>query len=240
MKAAKNNYIAIAVLVICCLFFLLLSFVTYKRIDKMASAAMAGYVDTVVIDAGHGGEDGGASSKGGVPEKNINLAIAKDLQSLLEVSGYKVVMTRDADVSIADDNIDTIKGRKTSDMHNRLKILESQGSCVFVSIHQNFFTQSRYCGAQVFYSKNNENSKVLADIIADEIKGLIQPDNERKSKPATSSIFLLWHAKVPAVLVECGFLSNEAEAAKLNNTEYQQQMAFAIYCGLMGYLASGN
>ena len=240
MKAAKNNLIAILVLVICCLTFLLLSYFSYKKIDKMASAAMDGYINTVVIDAGHGGEDGGASSKAGVPEKNINLAISKDLQSLLEVSGYKVVMTRTEDVSIADKNIDTVKGRKTSDMHNRLKILEAQNNCIFVSIHQNFFTQSRYCGAQVFYSKNNSKSKTLADVVAGEIKGLIQPDNERKSKPATSSIFLLCHAKVPAVLVECGFLSNDAEAEKLSNTEYQQKIAFAIYCGLMSYLASEN
>lgn len=240
MKAAKNNSIAILVLVICCLAFLLLSYISYEKIDKTASAAMSGYVNTVVIDAGHGGEDGGASSKAGVLEKNINLAISKDLQSLLEVSGYKVVMTRSEDVSLADKDISTIKGRKTSDMHNRLKILEAQSNCIFVSIHQNFFTQSRYCGAQVFYSTNDSNSKTLADVIAGEIKGLIQPDNERKSKPATSSIFLLWHAKVPAVLVECGFLSNKAESEKLNNTEYQQKMAFAIYCGLMSYLAVGN
>lgn len=240
MKAAKNNFIAILVLVACCLAFLLLSFISYEKIGKMASAAMDERVNTVVIDAGHGGEDGGASSKTGVPEKDINLAIAKDLQSLLEVSGYKVVMTRTDDVSIADNNIDTVKGRKTSDMHNRLQILEAQHNCIFVSIHQNFFTQSRYCGAQVFYSKNNSKSKTIADIVSGEIKSLIQPDNERKSKPATSSIFLLWHAKVPAVLVECGFLSNEAEAEKLNNAEYQQKMAFAIYCGLMSYLASEN
>lgn len=235
MKASKNNFAAILVLVLCCLAFLLLSYISCGKISKIASILANNSPCTIVIDAGHGGEDGGATGKSKIMEKDINLAIAKDLQQLLQVSGYNVVMTRTDDVSISDNNLDTIRERKSSDMHNRLKILESQGDCVFVSIHQNFFTQSRYSGAQIFYSKNNEKSKALAENVRCEITGLIQQDNQRKIKPATSSIFLLWHSKVPSVLVECGFLSNEEEADKLNDTDYQQKMAFAIYCGLLDY-----
>ncbi len=234
LKATKSGLVPIAVLILCCLAFLLFSFISCERIGKMVSALARQSPRTIVVDAGHGGEDGGAVTKSGVAEKTINLAIAKDLQQLLQAAGFQVVMTRTSDESIADD-YDTIRERKTSDIHNRMGIIEAQGDCVFVSIHQNQFPQGQYHGAQIFYSKNTEDSKALAEIIRGKITGLLQSDNTRQIKPATSSIYLLYHAKVPAVLVECGFLSNESEAALLQDEKYQKQMAFAIYCGLLEF-----
>lgn len=225
----------IVVLILCCLAFLLLSYISYSKVAESAAAMTGAQTRTIVVDAGHGGEDGGASGKSGVPEKTINLAIAQDLSRLLSVSGFRVVMTRTSDVSVADGNLDTIRERKVSDLHNRLKIIEEQGDCIFVSIHQNHFTESRYSGTQVFYSTNNSDSKLLAENIRSRVISLLQKDNTRETKPATSSIYLLWETKVPAILVECGFLSNSAEEARLNDPAYQKQMAFSIYCGLLDY-----
>jgi N-acetylmuramoyl-L-alanine amidase len=235
LKKGKTYFIPITVLVLCCLAFLLLSYISYHKIDKLASVLAGERNPTIVIDAGHGGEDGGATGKSAAPEKDINLAIALKLQSLLQVSGFNVVMTRTTDTSISDDHLDTVKERKISDIHNRLKVIEAQEDCIFISIHQNHFTDGRYNGAQMFYSTKNPESKDLAENIKSRVVQLLQPENTRETKPATSSIYLLWNAKVPAVLVECGFLSNESESSMLNDKVYQQQVAFAIYSGFLDY-----
>jgi len=238
LKVTKTYFIPITVLILCCLAFLLLSYISYNKIDKMASALAGERNPTIVIDPGHGGEDGGATGKSPTPEKDINLTIALKLESLLKISGFNVVMTRTADTSISDDHLDTVRERKISDIHNRLKIIEAQGDCIFISIHQNHFTDGRYNGAQMFYSTKNLSSKELAENIKSRVVELLQPENTRETKPATSSIYLLWNTKVPAVLVECGFLSNESESAKLNDKTYQQQVAFAIYSGFLDYFHS--
>ena len=232
LKAQKSNAVPIVALILCCLAFLMLSFIACTRLSKMAEVAAIEHPGTVVVDAGHGGEDGGASDSSGRPEKDFNLAIAKDLQQLLTVSGYRVVMTRTTDTSLSDP-LRTIRERKVSDIHNRMKIIESQEGCIFVSIHQNQFGQSQYHGTQVFYSNNDAGSKEFAEAVQSRVVSLLQKDNTRAVKPATSSIYLLWHAKVPAVLIECGFLSNPAEAEQLSRDDYQHKMAFAIYCGLL-------
>lgn len=239
MKARKGNAVPIIALILCCLAFLMLSFIACRRLSKMAVAAADEHPGTFVLDAGHGGEDGGASDQLGRTEKNINLAVTKDLQQLLLASGYHVVMTRTTDTSLSDP-LKTIRERKVSDIHNRMKIIESQESCIFVSIHQNRFEQSKYYGTQVFYSNNDKGSKELAESIRGRVVSLLQKDNTRSVKPATSSIYLLWHAKVPAVLVECGFLSNPEEAEKLNRDDYQHKMAFAIYCGLLDFCGANG
>ncbi len=238
LRAKKGNAVPIAVLILCCLAFLMLSFIACTRLNRMAVTTAVEHPGTVVVDAGHGGEDGGASDQSGRPEKDINLAIAKDLRELLTASGYHVVMTRTADTSLSDP-LKTIRERKVSDIHNRMKIVESQQSCIFVSIHQNQFQQSRYNGTQVFYSNNDKGSKELAQSVQNRVVSLLQKDNTRVVKPATSSIYLLWNAKVPAILVECGFLSNSEEAAKLSRDDYQHKMAFAIYCGLLDSFGTG-
>lgn len=146
-------------------------------------------------------------------------------------------MTRASDTALSDDR-NTVRERKTSDLHNRLQLVQDQGNCIFVSIHQNHFEQSRYHGTQIFYSRNDSRSKDLAECIRTRVVQLLQNDNERQTKPADKSIYLLWNAKVPAALVECGFLSNPGEEAKLNDPAYQKKMAFAIGCGVLDFYSS--
>ena len=234
----KKLRLPLLLLIFCCMMFIRLTYLSFEKIDQMVSALAGDYMPTIVLDAGHGGEDGGAVSKSGIVEKDINLASAMDLKPMLEMSGFRVVMIRDSDVSVGDNTLDTVKARKTSDMHNRLKIIEENGDCVFLSIHQNHFTNGKYSGAQIFYGTKNPKSQALADTTQKTISTLLQPDNQRETKPATDSIYLLRNADVPAVIVECGFLSNAGEAKKLSQPEYQKQMAFAIYQGFLSYWIS--
>lgn len=193
---------------------------------------------TVILDAGHGGEDGGAVGTNGVMEKEINLAIAQELEKCLKQNNFEVIMIRDGDYSVGDQSLPTISERKKSDTKNRLRTVEEAGECILISIHQNHFTESQYDGAQVFYSGNREESAALAEAIRENIVSSLQPENHRENKRAEKNIYLLYHCQVPAVLVECGFLSNPAEAEKLNTERYQKDMAAAIYNGLIDYLQS--
>ena len=212
-----------------------LMFVVYGKITSQVFSNEKVY--TVVLDAGHGGEDGGAVGQDGITEKNINLEISKKIRDMLETSGYHVIMTREEDTAIYDDNAETLRQKKRSDLKNRLEMVKSNTGedSIFVSIHQNKFTDEKYSGAQIFYSKNNAKSQELATNIKDSIVGLIQPNNSRELKPADKYIYLLLNSSGPSVIVECGFLSNAEEAKKLNTKEYQQQLAFSIYCGITHY-----
>lgn len=195
---------------------------------------------TVVIDAGHGGEDGGANGSCGVVEKDINLRLAVMLSDMLEANGVNVVMTRTEDILLYDPSSD-YKGRKKAlDLAARLKIAKETPNSVFVSIHMNSFPQSQYSGLQVYYSKNNENSKKIADLIQSNTKLYLQENNRRKTKPATSSIYLLDRLDTPSVLVECGFLSNPEECMKLATDEYRQKLAFVMFCSIMDYISQNN
>lgn len=191
---------------------------------------------TIVLDAGHGGEDGGAVGINGVMEKDINLAIALELEKYFKQNNFEVVMIRDTDTAVGDQNLDTIAQRKRSDTQNRLRTVSETGDCILVSIHQNHFSQSKYSGAQVFYSGNREESKALAEAIRRNIVDSLQPGNNRENKQAEKNIYLLYNCQAPAVLVECGFLSNPEEAEKLSQEAYQKDMAAAIYNGLIDYL----
>lgn len=191
---------------------------------------------TIVIDAGHGGEDGGAVAYDGTNEKDINLKIAQQLNLLFKNSGFKTVMTRNSDIAIYDKGCETIKEKKVSDMHNRLEIFNNDVNSIVISIHQNKFEQEKYSGTQIFYSVNNPDSEVLAESIRLSVIGMLQPDNNRENKSATKSIYLLHNCKKPSVIVECGFISNKAELAKLKTEEYQNEMAFSIYCGCLEYI----
>lgn len=219
-------------LIFCCATFFALSFFSYGRVERMASTMVRQGTPVIVIDPGHGGEDGGAQSASGTLEKDINLSIALKLRELFRSSGYTVVMTREEDVSIGNQELSTIRERKVSDLHNRLKIVEEQENCLLISVHQNHFSESKYFGTQVFYSAQSEESEQIAEHIRENLVSLLQPENTRQCKPATDSIYLLWNCTKPSVLVECGFLSNVSEAEKLTDETYQQQMAFAIYRGV--------
>lgn len=192
-------------------------------------------IPTIIIDAGHGGDDSGAIGVDNILEKNINLAISKYLKELIEFSGFEVVMIRDEDISIHNADATTTKEIKISDMKNRLKIYNSSKNNIIISIHQNKFTESKYYGAQMFYSKNNSKSKELAECIKNAFVGFLQPENTRELKEASNSIYLLSNTENPAIIVECGFLSNENEAHLLNTEEYQLKVAYAIYCGFLEY-----
>ena len=181
---------------------------------------------TVILDAGHGGFDGGASA-GDVLEKDINLKIALFLADHLRFLGYDVILTREDD-SATNDEGDRIRSKKISDMKNRLALMKSYPDAFFVSIHLNKYSDSQPKGTQVFYSQKTTESKLLAQSIQQTVKELLQSDNHREIKPATRDTYLLYNAPIPAVIVECGFLSNPAELALLKTEEYQKKMAFAV------------
>lgn len=193
-------------------------------------------VPVIIIDPGHGGEDGGAQSASGILEKNINLAVSLKLKALLETLGFDTIMTRTDDRLIYDSSCTVMREKKVSDIHNRMSLLEKYPNSIFLSIHQNHFEQSKYNGAQVFYSKNNSESEIIAEAIQQSIVEKLQKTNDRQIKPSGTEIYLLYHAKTPAVMVECGFLSNPGEALKLQDDNYQTQMSMAIADGLINYL----
>lgn len=192
----------------------------------------------VIIDAGHGGVDGGAIAEDGTCEKDINLEIALQLNEMLKMSGAETIMTRETDISIHDKSAETIRAKKASDIHNRFRIIQSNPEYIFVSIHQNIFSDSRYSGAQLFYSPNNPSSTALAGCIQNSFSSLLQKDNEREIKKCTTDVFLIYHSQSTAVLCECGFISNDAELENLKNPEYQKKVAFCIYSGILEYYSS--
>ena len=179
----------------------------------------------IVIDAGHGGKDGGAVSVTGTFEKHLNLDISLSIRETLHVLGYEVIMTRETDVELTHPDGGT---RKMQDLRGRLEIAEDNKHAVFVSIHMNKFSASKYCGLQVYYSPNNNSSINLAGAVQNAVRSSLQPDNDRKIKMADSSIFLLQKITSPAILVECGFLSNENEAELLDTPEYRIKLSTVI------------
>jgi N-acetylmuramoyl-L-alanine amidase len=160
------------------------------------------------------------------------------VQQLLDQPATERVMIRDTDCSVHDESAKTVREKKVSDLHNRLQTIQENEGCIFISIHQNKFTDPQYSGAQMFYSTNLPQSKELAERIRESVVSLTQPNNKREAKPAGKEIYLLKNAQVPAVLVECGFLSNANEAQKLKDGSYQKQMAFSILCGFLDYWRS--
>lgn len=207
---------------------------------QVAQSQAAPPIFTVVIDAGHGGEDGGAVSKSGMAEKDINLAIAQKLQQMLQANGIPVVMTRETDTLLYDRTVDYRGRKKALDLAARKKIGEETENSIFVSIHLNAYPQSQYKGLQVWYSPNNEQSRALAESIQSTVKECLQPENNRAVKQATSSIYLLHHLQTPAVLVECGFLSNPEEARLLASDDYQNELAFLIFTAILDHGAESE
>ncbi len=188
---------------------------------------------TVVIDAGHGGEDGGAVGVGGTLEKDINLEIALALYDVFSLTDIDVVLTRDGDYLLYKEGQESRK--KFNDLNNRVSICKSYDNPIMLSIHQNKFPLSKYKGLQVYYSKNNGASKTIADAIQTKTSSYLQKDNNRKIKEAGRNIFILDRLDCPAVLIECGFLSNEEDEMNLNDEDYQRKIAFTIFSSLMDY-----
>ena len=197
-----------------------------------ASASTVATYRTVILDAGHGGEDGGAIGHidgREICEKDINLSIALILRDMLEAEGINVILTREEDVLLYDRNTDFQGRKKVLDLAARLHIGQKTSDALFVSIHMNAFPQTQYKGLQVYYSPNHALSSALAQRIQTNVQAQLQPDNMRKIKRADSSIFLLDRLTCPAVLVECGFLSNEEDCSNLSRKDYQQKIAFLLF-----------
>ena len=191
---------------------------------------------TVVIDAGHGGNDPGKIGVDDSLEKDLNLIIAKKVQKLLEQQDVKVVMTREADKGLYEEQT---SNKKVQDMKNRCALInETQPDCV-VSIHQNSYHEENVTGAQVFYYGTSEEGKKLAEILQQNLITHVDPENHREAK-ANQSYYLLKKTEAPIVIVECGFLSNWEEAKKLQEDNYQNQIAWAVSMGILSYLEEGE
>ena len=188
----------------------------------------------VIVDAGHGTPDEGAESNSGTTEAELNLKIALKLQNLLEQSGCTVLLTRSDENAIYDAGSDTIREKKVSDIHNRVKLGNESSADIFVSIHLNKIDQSQYDGWQTFYKKNNEESKRLATCIQNSLNEAIQKENKRVPLKI-SNVYIIKHVEIPTSIVECGFLSNPGEKEQLKQDEYQDKLAWGIYNGIMEY-----
>jgi N-acetylmuramoyl-L-alanine amidase len=188
---------------------------------------------TIALDPGHGGPDGGAESKDGIEEKNINLAITLHLRDYLQEAGALVVMTREDDRDLAKPSTKGYSKRKTEDLINRAQFINEQKSDLFISVHLNSIPSEKWSGAQTFYYPNHKDSGLLAAFIQDEMKKNVS-DTDRIAKPV-NNVFLLKTLQMPSALVEVGFLSNPAEADKLKSRAYQKKLAAAIYQGILRY-----
>ena len=206
---------------------------TRPKTQPAASTTPADARPLILLDAGHGGEDGGALAPDLTAEKDLNLDITLALRDLLTLCGYRVELTRDDDRSLGNGN--TVRARKVSDMNARLALYNRAD--LVLSIHQNKFGDSACHGAQFFYSTNAPESQVLAECLRGRFTALLQPENDRELKAGGDKVFLLYKTTTPAVLAECGFLSNPDELAALKDETYRGQVAFALLCGVLDYFA---
>lgn len=188
----------------------------------------------IALDAGHGGPDGGARSKDGLDEKDVNLAITKYLRDYLQQAGALVVMTREDDRDLADPSTKGYSRRKTEDLLKRAEFISQSKTDLFLSIHLNSIPSTKWSGAQTFFYPNHTDNAALAALIQDEIRKSLK-NTDRVAKQADKEIYLLKTLKMPSALVEVGFLSNPAEAALLRDPSYQKKVATAVYQGILRY-----
>lgn len=215
------------VLILCSI--LLLTLVMGRSVTVMLEQQPVPRGKCVIIDAGHGGPDGGATSISGTLESHLNLEISRRLRDMCNLFGINVIMIRDEDRSVHTEG-ESIAQRKISDLKNRVQTVNNYQNQILVSIHQNYFTNSKYYGAQVFYA-NTEHSAELAEIMQASLVENLYPNSNRKIKKATG-IYLMEHIKCPGILIECGFLSNRDDTVKLEDKEYQKRLSSIIACTL--------
>lgn len=196
------------------------------------SASSLETAPTVVIDAGHGGFDSGKVGIDGTLEKDLNLMLAKKLEKLLRAQDVNVVMTRTDDSGLYEE---ASSNKKRQDMANRTALMNQADADCIVSIHQNSYPEESIDGAQVFYYTGSDAGKNLAALIQKELVTDVDPANHRVEK-ANDTYYLLKNASAPIVIVECGFLSNQAECKKLVDDAYQQKLVWAIHMGILQYL----
>ena len=234
-KAVSRVYllellITILILVaVCLLFFFLRAPINSREVLSIESSFPR---FTVVIDAGHGGIDSGAS-EGKILEKDLNLVISKKIAEVLSFYDVDIYLTRDSDCLLADE---LSKHKKRDDLYARVNAVKKFPNPIFVSIHMNKFPEIKYKGLQVFYSLNSPYSEALALVIRDNNKKYLEPDNAREIKKSNSSIYVLDRLNCPSVLIECGFLSNPDDLMKLCNEQYQYELAFVIANSIIEYI----
>lgn len=225
----KHWLIRISILLVTII--ILILFLYYNK--HIAVGSFSNKARLIVIDPGHGGFDPGKKGNKGRDEKHLNLEISLYLGQYLEENGYRVIMTREEDVDLYKDD-GSGRRMKTIDLVNRKDIVIKNKPHALVSIHLNSFPQSQYYGAQTFYSSDNDKSKELALLIQEELIRILDNDNKR-AVLHKDDLYIIKGLDIPAVLVECGFLSNPQEEEKLNNPSYQQDVAWSIYVGLERY-----
>lgn len=201
------------------------------RLNDLAEPVMEqstmGRTGPLVLDAGHGGEDGGAVSLTGAPESEINLAIVLKLRDALGLYGVDPILLRETDISLHNSDADTLREKKRSDLKNRVAATEEVEGGTLLSIHQNTYPGSCYHGAHVFYAPT-EGSKELAEHFQNSIKTALQPDNERAVKRIPDTVYIMNHVTCPAILIECGFLTNPEEEAQLRDEDYQRKLSAVV------------
>ncbi|MBO2945784.1 N-acetylmuramoyl-L-alanine amidase CwlD [Paenibacillus sp. F411] len=230
-KKIKQSLIGLGLLL------LLLAVVTYEiptnKTVQYWSLPLAGKV--IALDAGHGGPDGGAVSRQGVIEKDINLAVTLYLRDYLQQAGALVILTREGDYDLASPETAGYSKRKTEDLNNRVRLIENKQADLFISTHLNSIPSNRWSGAQTFYPPGKEESRRLAELIQGEIRH--QLENTQRLAKTDDKIFLLQALKIPSALVEVGFLSHPQESEMLRDEKYQRKVAASIYNGVLRYSA---
>lgn len=204
-----------------------------RIITVLSESAQTDSTHTVVLDAGHGGVDGGATSCTGILESKFNLEITYKLNDLLNLLGIRTAMIRKTNCSVYTEG-KTIAQKKVSDLKERVRIVNSTENCLLISVHQNYYSDARYRGAQVFYAPT-DGSKKLANSLQKAFIQTINPNSNRQEKQA-DSIYLMQHIKCPGVLIECGFLSNPQEEYLLRTNEYQLMLCSVIACNVSNFL----
>ena len=232
MIVLNKKKIRLTILIVFVLVFGLALFNDKKESVPTVSLPVSG--KTIVIDAGHGKPDEGAQSSSGTTEAETNLRIALKLQNLLEHSGSSVILTMSDENAIYDLDAKTLKEKKISDIHNRVKIGNESSADIFVSIHLNKIPQQQYDGWQTFYNAESAEGQKLAVSIQNNLNNAIQKENNRIAK-SIENVYIIKHVEIPITIVECGFLSNPEEEKKLLEDEYQNRLAWGIYNGIIDY-----
>lgn len=211
---------------------LLFSLLSHSFTERATPAAVLPDGRTVILDAGHGGKDAGAIGVNGVLEKDLNLAVTLLLAERLRAAGVRVILTREDDELLLTEEEKKGTGKKARDLANRLAIAKQNEGALFVSIHMNSFPIEKYKGLEVYYAAD-ATSQAVARAVMKRVKEDLNPDNTRTAKATNGSIYLLDNAVTPAVLIECGFLSNAEDAAKLSDKDYQKELSFCLFCAIM-------
>ena len=232
IHAKKLRQFLCVTLLFCLLTAIILKRTDEQRVEAVSAAPSAGHI--LVIDAGHGGLDGGAVAADGMTESGVNLAIARKLEFIANFCGVKTVMTRTEDDLDYPEDADTVKAKKTWDQKRRAEIIRATPNAILISIHQNKYPDPRPNGSQVLYA-TSEGSRELGELTHSLLITSLAPENRRVAAPISETIYLLKNLNCPGILVECGFLSNPAEAALLADDGYRCKLALVLAAAYLNY-----